>query len=127
MYYGRINPCGGYLTEFKGTVRPGMLTIADIYDDGKIDGVVVGKILDHTVHHLYNKKIAERVFASSVEVKFAGCVYQTFRTEASKAVSIFIGLKQLYEPCLGLSEFRLSSRFKPLFIILADTLTPAMT
>lgn len=88
-YYGRINPVGGYVTEVKGTVRAGMVTIADIYDNGCIEGVVTGKVIDHTVHPLYKKKVAERVFESSVEVDFAGCVYQVRRSELKPQKQFF--------------------------------------
>lgn len=74
-YYGRINP-HGYVTEVKGILKSGMMTIADVYDGGLIDGVVIGKVTNRTVHSMYNARLAERVFKSSVEVEFDGCVYQ---------------------------------------------------
>ena len=42
-----------------------MLTIAEVYDRGLIDGIVTGNIQDHLVHPMYGKSQARRVIDQS--------------------------------------------------------------
>ncbi len=69
------------MTESVGRLRDDMLTIAEVYDRGLIDGVVTGDIYDYLIHPNYSKRQVERVFQSSVQVELAGCTYQVRRSE----------------------------------------------